>query len=89
MTNPARLPGLRHLDKFAWKRKLPSIYRDFAKTTPAPTQTATPHTTGPLGLRFQCNTVIANAQARAWQLATATASAAAKHMLLCQPRTTI
>jgi hypothetical protein len=32
MTNPAHLPGLSHLDNFAWTRKLPSIYLDFAKT---------------------------------------------------------
>jgi hypothetical protein len=32
MTNPAHLSGLIHLDNFAWTRKLPSIYRDFAKT---------------------------------------------------------
>jgi hypothetical protein len=31
-TNPAHLPGPSHLDNFAWTRKLPSIYRDFAKT---------------------------------------------------------
>jgi len=29
-----RPPGLRHLDNFAGTRKLASIYRDFAKTTP-------------------------------------------------------
>ena len=33
-TTRGRLPGLRHLDNFAWTRKLASIYRDFAKTTP-------------------------------------------------------
>ena len=32
VTNPAHLPGLSRLDKFAWTRKLPSVYRDFAKT---------------------------------------------------------
>jgi hypothetical protein len=32
MTNPAHLPGLSHLDNFAWTRKLPAVYRDFAKT---------------------------------------------------------
>ena len=31
------------------------------------------------------NTMISNAQARVWQLATATAFAAAKHMLFCLP----
>jgi hypothetical protein len=32
VTNPAHLPGLGHLDSFAWTRKLRLIYRDFAKT---------------------------------------------------------
>jgi hypothetical protein len=32
LTNPAHLPGLSHLDKFAWTRKLLPTYRDFAKT---------------------------------------------------------
>ena len=31
-TTPAHLPGLSHLDKFAWMRKLASVYRDYAKT---------------------------------------------------------
>ena len=34
-TTRGRLPGLSHLDNFAGTRKLPSIYRDFAKTTPS------------------------------------------------------
>ena len=34
-TTRSRLPGLRHLDNFAWTRKLASIYWDFAKTTPS------------------------------------------------------
>jgi hypothetical protein len=32
MTNPAHLPGLSHLDNFAWTRKLSFIYWGFAKT---------------------------------------------------------
>jgi hypothetical protein len=34
-TTRGRLPGFSHLDNFAWTRKLASIYRDFAKTTPS------------------------------------------------------
>jgi hypothetical protein len=34
-TTRVRLPGLRHLDNFAGTRKLVSVYRDFAKTTPS------------------------------------------------------
>jgi len=34
-TTSGRLSGLRHLDNFAWTRKLASVYRDFAKTTPS------------------------------------------------------
>jgi hypothetical protein len=34
-TTRGRLPGLIHLDNFAWTRKLVVIYRDFAKTTPS------------------------------------------------------
>jgi hypothetical protein len=55
-TNPAHLSGLSHLDNFAWKRKLLSTYLDFAKTHANPDPpaggTATPHTTGPLYVRF-------------------------------------
>jgi hypothetical protein len=35
-TTPTSLPGLRHLDNFAWTRKLASVYRDFAKTHASP-----------------------------------------------------
>lgn len=42
-----------------------------------------------LGLRLFGNNMIANAQARVWQLATVTAIAAAKHMLFCRTGTTI
>jgi hypothetical protein len=48
------------------------------------TQTAPNQTAGPLVVSFSSTTVISNAQARVWQLATATAYAAAKHMLFCQ-----
>ena len=59
-TTPARLPGLRHLDSLAWTRNLSSVYRVCAKThaNPDPSlrsgqaPTATPHTTGPLYVRF-------------------------------------
>jgi len=34
-TTIVRLPGLSHLDNFAVTRKLGSVYRDFAKTTPS------------------------------------------------------
>ena len=35
VTTSYLLPGLSHLDNFAWTRKLASVYRDFAKTTPS------------------------------------------------------
>jgi hypothetical protein len=34
MKPSAHLPGISHLDTFAWTRNLASIYRDLAKTTP-------------------------------------------------------
>ena len=34
-TTRGRLPGLLHLDNFVGTRKLASVYRDFAKTTPS------------------------------------------------------
>ena len=34
-TTRGRLPGLCHLDNFAWTRKLASVNLDFAKTTPS------------------------------------------------------
>jgi len=52
--NPAHLPGL----TLYRDTKLLPVYRDFAKTTPTPTQTATPHTTGPLAQIFQYVTIM-------------------------------
>jgi len=43
------------------------------------------HTRWPLYVRLAPNTMISDAQARVWQLATASAFAAAKHMLFCLP----
>jgi len=45
------------------------------KHMPTPTQTATPHTTGPLGLRVVVDIGIANSQSKSL--------ADAKHMLFC------
>jgi len=84
VTNPAHLSGPRHLDSFiVTPNACPSI-GTLQKHMPTLTRTAPNQTAGPLGLRFRCNTMIANAQARVWQLAIATASAAAKHMLFTQ-----
>jgi len=56
VTNPAHLSGLSHLDNFIVTRKScpltgPDSYRDLQKRMPTLTQTATPHTTGPLAFR--------------------------------------
>jgi hypothetical protein len=53
MTNSYHLSGLSHLDNFIVTRKScpltgPDSYRDLQKHMPTLTQTATPHTTGPL-----------------------------------------
>ena len=47
-TNPAYLSGHIHLDYFIMTRHLTSIYRDYAKTNPTLTQTATNSTAEPL-----------------------------------------
>jgi hypothetical protein len=67
-TTPARLSGLSHLDNFIVTRKSCPLTGTLQKRLPTPTQTATPHTTGPLAciypksyrdnfvLGFCCNT---------------------------------
>ena len=53
VTNPAHLPGLSHLDNFIVTRNLSPSIGTVQKRMPTPTQTATPHTTGPLAQIFQ------------------------------------
>ena len=48
VTNPAHLSGLSHLDNFIVTRKSCPLTGTLQKRMPTPTQTATPHTTGPL-----------------------------------------
>jgi len=48
-TNPAHLSGLGHLDNFIVTRKSCPLTGTLQKRMPTLTQTATPHTTGPLG----------------------------------------
>jgi len=48
VTNPAHLSGLSHLDHFIVTRNLSPSIGTVQKHMPTPTQTATPHTTGPL-----------------------------------------
>jgi len=48
-TNPAHLPGLSHLDNFIVTPKSCPLTGTLQKHMPTLTQTATPHTTGPLG----------------------------------------
>jgi hypothetical protein len=43
------LPGLSHLDTYAWTRDFGFVYRDFCKNHATATQTATNQTAGPLG----------------------------------------
>ncbi len=49
-TNPAHLSRLTHLDNFIVTRKSCPLTVTLQKRMPTPTQTATPHTTGPLPL---------------------------------------
>jgi len=49
VTKPAHLSGLSHLDNFIVTRKSCPLTGTLQKLMPTPTQTATPHTTGPLG----------------------------------------
>jgi hypothetical protein len=53
MTNPAHLSGLSHLDNFIVTWKSCPLTGTLQKRMPTSTQTATPHTTGPLG----CNNI--------------------------------
>ena len=48
-TTSRRLSGLSHLDNFIVRRKSCPLTGTLQKHMPTPTQTATPHTTGPLG----------------------------------------
>jgi len=50
MTTSYRLSGLSHLDNFIVTRKSCPLTGTLQKHMPTPTQTATPHTTGPLYL---------------------------------------
>jgi hypothetical protein len=52
VTNPAHLPGLSHLDNFIVTRKSCPLTGTLQKHMPTPTQTATPHTAGPLAFRL-------------------------------------
>jgi len=47
------LSGLSYLDNFIVTRKSCPLTGTLQKHMPTPTRTATPHTTGPLGLRFR------------------------------------
>jgi hypothetical protein len=47
-TTPYHLPGLSHLDNFILTPKSCPLTGTLQKLMPIPTQTATPHTTGPL-----------------------------------------
>jgi hypothetical protein len=51
VTTPFHLSGLSRLDNFIVTRKSCPLTGTLQKRMPTPTQTATPHTTGPLGLR--------------------------------------
>ena len=50
VTTPFHLPGLSHLDNFIVTQKSCSFTGTLQKLMPTPTQTATPHTTGPLAI---------------------------------------
>src|SRR5450759_2319131 len=51
VTNSYHLSGLSHLDNFIVTRKSCPLTGTLQKLMPTLTQTATPHTTGPLGVR--------------------------------------
>jgi hypothetical protein len=53
VTNSYYLPGLSHLDNFIVTQKFCPLTGTLQKRMPTLTQTATPHTTGPLG----CNNI--------------------------------
>jgi hypothetical protein len=52
VTTSFHLPGLSHLDNFIVTRKSCPLTGTLQKRMPTPTQTATPHTTGPLSVRM-------------------------------------
>jgi hypothetical protein len=52
VTTSYNLPGLSHLDNFIVTRKSCPLIGTLQKHMPTLTQTATPHTTGPLGVIF-------------------------------------
>jgi hypothetical protein len=52
VTKPAHLSGLSHLDNFIVTRKSCPLTGTLQKLMPTLTQTATPHTTGPLVVMF-------------------------------------
>src|SRR5450759_2452534 len=51
VTTSCHLPGLSHLDNFIVTRKYCPLTGTLQKRMPTLTQTATPHTTGPLAVR--------------------------------------
>ena len=58
VTNSYRLPGLSRLDNFIVTRKSCPLTGTVQKHMPTLTQTATPHTTGPLAQIFQYVTIM-------------------------------
>jgi hypothetical protein len=48
MKPSAHLPGISHLDTFAWTRNFEAVYRDSGKNHATATRTATNQTAGPL-----------------------------------------
>jgi len=57
LTTPYHLPGLSRLDNFIVTRKSCTLTGTLQKRMPTPTQTATPHTTGPLACTHNKNSL--------------------------------
>jgi len=93
VTNPAHLSGLSHLDNFVVTRKSCSSIGTVQKHMPTLTQTATPHTPGPLAARqiapsSHC-TWTSDAQARVLQLFPATVPALQNTCFFASPDSAI
>jgi len=79
----------RYLDNYIVTGQILPTYRDLQKRMPTPTQTATPHTTGPLAVRQMASKPALHHDFRRTSKSFAARPCnrpvAAKHMLFCLP----
>src|SRR5450759_5187871 len=89
VTTPYHLSGLSHLDNFIVTRKSCPLTGTLQKRMPTLTQTATPHTTGPLAARQIYTKSLLHQDFRRTSKSFAARPCnhpcAAKHMLFCLP----